>query len=154
MLFVSVGQGWIFLILLIAGVWCALIELLLIKILKFAKLKINLKEQNKEINKKNTKKSISFINKKQQNIKNQKSKTNFKNFFSAMIYCFKILIYGTIIYLIVYFLDYGNLRFYHILGFCVGFYITKYFFVNLKQKITLKWYNRFGGLKNEKDNVK
>ncbi len=142
MLFVSVGQGWIFLILVITGIWCAVLELLLAKLFKF--IKKNAK--NKQKIEKNTQKSIKFT----ENQKNKKRRNkNLNNFLIGIIYFSRILIYFGLIYLLVYFLDYGNLRIYHILGFCVGFYLIKYFFVRLIQNRLQKCYNHTAGVKED-----
>ena len=51
MLFVSVGQGWIFLILVITGIWCAVLELLLAKLFKFIKKNAKNKQKIEKIRK-------------------------------------------------------------------------------------------------------
>ena len=137
MLFESLGQGWIFLLLLIIGAWCAVLDVFCIKLYNFWAIKL---VQKKTINKQVNNNS---------DIKTKKSKklcfTQFSSLLQGFFVFFKVLALGVILYLSIYFLDYGDVRFYHFIAFCGGFYIIKFLFAKWKQYKAKKCYNGIGG---------
>ena len=147
MLFASVGQGWIFLIIFILGCWCGVFDILI----KIISTKISTPKNSQKIHQKSAEnsKKISIKNSvKKVKIKNQK--INFKEIGSAILYFVKVLIYGALLFVAIYFLDYGNVRFYHIFAFCVGLWLINTLFVRYVQKFPSKCYNYAQEEQNDK----
>lgn len=130
MLFESVGEGWIFLILLCVGMWTEFCFCALGSIIKKIK---EIKKNNKKTIKKEEKCENNIIFSKKPKQKLGKKKTYF-NIKIAIFSFAKMLIYGLILLICVYLLDYFDIRMYHILAFGVGICVIKALFVFLQQK--------------------
>ena len=127
MLYESIGQGWIFLFLFFIGMGIGLFECVGLNIFIFVKKSLKNTKKIEKISKNNEKSIIFTKNKPNKKTKNKKT----KNIFVGVFYCLKILFLMIVLYIIVYNIDYGNMRFYHIFAFFVGFFVFKSLFANM-----------------------
>ena len=149
MLFESIGQGWIFLLILHLGICCALFDEIW-RLIPFVIKKLNIKKTINKIEKNSTK--ITFAPK--QKIKqNNKIKFKFaKKIIKNISICFRVLVCFAIFYLGVLFINYGEMRIYLILAFVVGFWLERTFLADGVKKLWRKVYNGYRGEKNERKN--
>lgn len=146
MLFESLGQGWIFLLFLHIGLCCAIIDELprFIPNIKFKKPN----KKNKTTSNKN--KKITFITKvAQKNKSNFKYKIILKNCLNIFIDFIRVIFCFAIFYISVLLFNYGEIRFYLILAFGVGFWLERTFLATAIKKLWQKVYNHPRGDKNE-----
>ncbi len=124
MLFESVGQGWIFLLVFVVGAWFCVIGFLFCKACckLFSKFKYLFAKKHK-----NKKIKISLG-------KKHKKSFDMVNVGYIMAYFGAVLVAGIVLYICIYIFDYGQLRWYHILGFCVGFCLSHIFIKKLITK--------------------
>ena len=181
MLFESLGQGYIFLLILCLGLFFSAMDSLLVvlfrwlvkyfnkenidkrKLLKNQKKSINNSEnlENKSFKSDNNaimevKRQITFLpsdNKKVENIskkinnknikllknskkftKKKKLSINIKNGFYCLYGFLSILVFGISLVGLIYWVDYGDFRFYHFLAFVVGFWLFKTIFAKVHLK--------------------
>ena len=137
MLFTTVGQGWLFLIMLNIGLLCAVVDEI------FKLLKISQKSskiiKNSEKNAKNTQKIEFLAPKPKKKAKNTKIwGLILNNIFDAV----RVLIWGAVFYIATLLLNYGEVRFYLILAFVGGFCLERTFLVPAIQKLRSMCYNR------------
>lgn len=152
MLFESAGQGLIFLLLLCLGAGCAVVDFGVKKISqiiiqKCAKIDINrqnitqndgnLQKLQKLQNVTKLRKNIQNSTKIDKKIKKKSTKNNKKiqNITKKVIYgvagfC-EACVFATLLIGVIYWVDYGDFRFYHVLGFVVGFWLIWAIFAHM-----------------------
>jgi len=166
MLFSTLGQGYVFLLLLFLGMFVCILQLIFligfrgVKLLKnFCNAK-NKTKNNKDNSfsaenlKSTTIRKISFISQENQQKNSKKSEIkidrkyakNIKKIIkkSTIIYFCQFLsaftqtlLFTALIFAVVYFCDFGELRAYHFLAFFLGFWLIKTIFRNINTKIQL-----------------
>lgn len=155
MLFTSLGQGYIFLLLLCGGAGCALFFCL--TQIFFAKIQRKIKsnknrqkipkksqkiQNNTNLDKKNSPRQITFLPAQntptpapKNSTKNRKKipKNTIKAVFSVIYGAFVALVCGAVVVAMVFYFDYGAFRFYHFLAFLLGFWLIKTIFAKLEK---------------------
>lgn len=140
MLFATLGQGWIFLLMIHLGFCVAVVDEIF-RILPAIFKQIKLKKDAKKLTKntqENTQK-ISFSSQ-QKSSKNNK-KLLCGSVFSNINICLRVIFAGAIFYLGVLFFNYGAVRFYLILAFFVGFWLERNFIAKTVLYLFQKVYN-------------
>lgn len=140
MLYATLGQGWIFLLMLHLGICVALFDEIF-RILPAIFKQISLKNNAKKLLKNTSKNAhkISFL-------PQQKSNKNTKKSIAPAILnnlsvCARVIFAGAICYVGMLFLNYGAVRFYLILAFVVGFWLERIFIAKGVLFLLKKVYN-------------
>lgn len=129
MLFESIGQGYIFLILFCFGVTIGCIGIFIAGAIRLFCCKIKIDKKSTKNNKK-----IQFNQKKDKKIQ-IKNKINFRNLIALLAGFLQYCVLGVVLVLVVCWLDYGAFRLYHFLALFGGFALTKAIFAKLKKRI-------------------
>lgn len=137
MLFTTVGQGWLFLIMLDIGLLCAILD----EGFRFLKIKKKDVKIDKNIEKtaKNTQK-IEFLAPKPK-IKTKNTEI-FSKIFNNIFDAIRVLVWGAVFYISTLLLNFGEVRFYLILAFVVGFCLERTILVPAIQKLLTMRYNK------------
>lgn len=137
MLFTTVGQGWLFLIMLDIGLLCAVVDEIF-KLLKISQKSSKIIKNSEKIAK-NTQK-IEFLAPKPKTKARNKDLIYkiFNNIFDAV----RVLIWGAVFYVSTLLLNYGEVRFYLILAFVAGFCLERTILVPTIQKLRSMRYNK------------
>ncbi len=137
MLFTTVGQGWLFLLMLDIGLLCAIVDEGC-KLLKFQNKNQKI-DKNIEKTAKNTQK-IEFLAPKPKT--KAKNKDLIYKIFNNIFDAVRVLIWSAIFYVSTLLLNYGEVRFYLILAFVAGFCLERTILVPTIQKLRSMRYNK------------
>ena len=137
MLFTTVGQGWLFLLMLDIGLLCAVVDEIF-KLLKISQKSSKIIKNSEKIAK-NTQKIEFFAPKPKKKVKSIKIfGLILTNIFDAV----RVLIWGAVFYVSTLLLNYGEVRFYLILAFVGGFCLERTILVPTIQKLHSMRYNK------------
>ena len=148
MLYASIGQGWLFLLLLDMGLCAGLFDEIF-RLVPFCCKRIKYaKKQQKSV--KNTEnltknaKEIEFLVQNNPNTQKNtpKRKRNLRKIFTPIIDFLRTILLGVIFFLSVLFFNYGEVRLYLIIAFIVGFCLERTFIAKCVQKVFSKCYNK------------
>lgn len=148
MLCESIGQGWLFLLLLDIGLCAGLFDEIFRLVPFCCKLINHTKKQQKSV--KNTEnltknaKKIEFLVQNKQNTQQStpKRKLNLRKIFTPIIDFLRTILLGIIFFISVLFFNYGEVRLYLIIAFIVGFCLERTFLAKCIQKVFSKCYNK------------
>ena len=148
MLYASIGQGWLFLLLLDMGLCAGLFDEIF-RLVPFCckRIKYTKKQQKSLKNTENSAKIVKKIEFLMQNKSNMqkdkpKQKRNLHKIFTPIIDFLRTILLGVIFFFAVLFFNYGEVRLYLIIAFIVGFCLERTFIAKCVQKVFSKCYNR------------
>ncbi len=153
MLYATLGQGWLFLLMLHLGICVALFDeifRILPAMCKQILLKSNIKKLLKNTNQNAPK--ISFLP--QQKSNNNTKKSIAPAILNNLSVCARVIFAGAICYVGMLFLNYGAVRFYLILAFIVGFWLERIFIAKGVLFLLKKVYNNTKKEQKDETNFK
>ncbi len=156
MLFLSLGQGYVFLLILCLGLLFGMVEVVsswafskTCALLKSHKTRLNNQPNHAANFDTNTPRRITFLSPQKNTTENDKkiskntnknkivhgiTKKYLKNISQFCIGLFRVCGYSFALYLVILFCDYGEIRAYHFVAFLIGFCLIKAIFAKLNKK--------------------